>query len=118
MFWGLYRQAEKNPSGYRYVRSARKEHWLFGWLQVAQVVTLGEDGSWFVRERPELAQHPHCRHGWRAHNTLYVATKKIRLGGRTLNVPGAGVFPEANEMLRLTVRGENSSLWKVPSWLN
>ena len=116
---GVHFAKPKGPEhGYRYVRSARKEHWLFGWLQVAEVVELGEDGSWLLKERPELAQHPHCRPGWGAHNTLYVATNKIRLGGRTLNIPGAGVFPEAKEMLRLTVPGENSSLWRVPSWLN
>ena len=40
------------------------------------------------------------------------------VGGRRLNIPGAGVFAEAKEMLRLTVPGENSSLWTVPSWLN
>ena len=118
LFWGLYRQAEKTPDGYRYVRSARREHWLFGWLQVAEVVALGEDGSWVARGRPELAQHPHCRREWRAHSTYYVATEKIRWGGRILNVAGAGVFPEAKETLRLTVPGENSSLRKVPSWLN
>ena len=118
LFWGSFRQAERTRDGYRYVRSARKEHWLFGWLQVAEVVALGEDGSWLLKERPELAQHPHCRPGWGARNTLYVATKKVRLGGRTLNIPGAGVFAEANEALRLTVPGGNSSLWRVPSWLN
>lgn len=117
LFWGLFRQAEKIANGYRYVRSARKEHWLFGWLQVAKVIALGEDGSWFVRKHPELARHPHCRPGWGAHNTLYVATKRVRVGGRTLNVPGAGIFPEAREMLRLTARGENRSLWTVPAWL-
>jgi hypothetical protein len=118
LFWGLYRQAEKTHDGYCYARSARNEHWLFGWLQVAEVVALGEDGSWFAEERPQLAIHPHCRPGWGASNTLYVATKRVCLGGRMLNVSGAGVFPEAKEMLRLTIPGKNSSLWKVPSWLN
>jgi Nucleotide modification associated domain 3/Nucleotide modification associated domain 2 len=118
LFWGLYRPAENTRNVYSYVRSARKEHWLFGWLQVAEVVDLGEDGSWLARERPEFAQHPHCRSGWGTHNTLYVAAKKIRLGGRTLDVPGAGMFPQAEERLRLTVKGESCSLWKRPSWLN
>ena len=82
-------------------------------------MTLGEDGSW-VRERASarVSSAPSLPAWMGRCNTLYMATKRIRLGGRTLNVPGAGVFPEAKEMFRLTVRGENCSLWKVPSWLN
>ena len=43
LFWGLFRECERGPSGWRYVGPRR--HAIFGWLQVDIIVDLGPDLS-------------------------------------------------------------------------
>lgn len=118
LFWGLFRRAENTPNGYRFVRSSPREHWLFGWLQVGEVVSLGPNGSWAKRRYPVLSHYPHCRRGWEPNNTLYLATNEACLDGEPSGLPGAGTFPHAEDILRLTAQDGNTSLWAVPDWLN
>lgn len=42
LFWGLFRSAERNG---RWTFNGPREHRLFGWLQVGEIVDLGPDGS-------------------------------------------------------------------------
>lgn len=118
LFWGLFRRATHTPSGYGYVADTPREHWIFGWLQVREVVHLGPDGSWAADKYPGLHTHPHCRPGWADNNTLYVAADELRIGGKSLNLPGKGVFPRPSDALRLSATDGPTSLWRVPTWLN
>ena len=118
LFWGLYRAAELTTTGYQFVPRSRREHRLFGWLQVGNVINLGTDGGWFAAERPEFESHPHCSDGWNANNTLYLAGEELRLADLSLGIPGAGTFPFATDLLRLSAEGDRTSLWRVPPWLN
>jgi hypothetical protein len=118
LFWGLFRRAARTHSGYRYVANAPKEHRIFGWLLVDEIVQLGPDGSWAARKRAALDTHPHCRPGWQDNNTLYLGAEQLRLGKDPLELPGSGVFPKAAPVLRLSVSPRPTSLWKAPRWLN
>ena len=118
LFWGLFRRASLRSSGYRYVADAPREHWVFGWLQIGEVLHLGPDGSWAAGKFPKLIAHPHCRPGWPANNTLYLATEELHFGKVSLGLPGVGMFAKASEPLRLSVTDGPTSLWRVPRWLN
>lgn len=118
LFWGLFRRAVRTPSGYRYVANAPKEHRIFGWLLVGEVVHLGPDGSWATDKYPRLHAHPHCRLGWPDNNTLYLAAEALHIDRRSLGLSGTGVFPRSIEVLRLSVPDGPTSLWSVPRWLN
>lgn len=118
LFWGLYRRAARTPAGYRYIPGAPNEHRIFGWLLIGEVVCLGPDGTWAIDEHPRLRAHPHCRPGWKDNNTLYLAAEALRIGGKALDLPGAGVFPRPSDALRLSAHSRPTSLWNVPRWLN
>lgn len=113
LFWGLFRPAERQE---RWTFKGSREHRLFGWLQVGEIVHLGADGSHALSGRPWLRDHPHVRDGWGQSNTLYLASERVALGGEDLGLPGWGMFPHG---LRLTAPGSSGpSLWMVPDWLN
>lgn len=113
LFFGWFRHVEHHRGGVRYVRGDLGAHVLFGWLQIAEVLSLKAD-------EPPLwaARHPHVAQPQRTHNTLYVAADRLTLGGETLDVPGAGVFRSYRPELRLTAPGESRrSQWELPGWI-
>jgi hypothetical protein len=114
LFWGLFRAIEKSGGHWRFAGAA--EHRLFGWLQIAEVITLGCDGSHVLQRYPWLIDHPHVRSGWPANNTIYIARDQLALGSRTVRTRGFGQFQQGR---RLTVEESPlKSVWAVPDWLN
>jgi hypothetical protein len=92
------------------------EHRLFGWLQIDQVLTVGEDPLPALTSHSWLKSHPHLAPGWASNNTVYVARERLVLPGRAVDLPGFGVL---NPGLRLTASASaQPSLWEVPSWLD
>lgn len=112
LFWGLYRHAERRG---RWSFFGPPEHRLFGWLQIGEILDLGEDGSFATRKWQWLRDHPHVRGGWDRPNVLYVASQMLCLNGAGLGLPGWGVFQGG---FRLTANGSSPSIWSVPDWLN
>jgi len=112
LFWGLFRHAEQKN---RWTFYGAPEHRLFGWLQVGEILQLGEDGSFAAKRYAWLRDHPHVRHGWSRQNALYVAAEQLRINGAGFAVPGWGVFRQG---LKLTADGANPSVWSMPDWLN
>jgi Nucleotide modification associated domain 3 len=55
IFWGLFRPVE-NVGRWQFV--GKPEHRIWGWLQIADIIELGADGSHAVEERPWLSDHP------------------------------------------------------------
>ena len=51
LFWGLFRAAGRNAAG-RWQFTGDAEHRIFGWLQIDEILTVGEDPA------PTLASHP------------------------------------------------------------
>lgn len=114
LFWGLFRPVAESASGWHFTGS--REHRLFGWLQVGEVLPLGPDGSHALERYPWLDEHPHVRAGWSDNNTLYLARDTLMLGSKATTTPGFGLFPRGR---RLTAPDSRlPSLWKVPDWLN
>lgn len=112
LFWGLFRTCEQGPNGWRYAGS--KQHVLFGWLQVDDVIDLGCDGSHALKKYPWLERHPHVRPGWKDRNAIFVGKKDLTIGDG--KIPGFGVF---DRPIVLTAEGsETPSTWAVPPWLD
>ena len=112
LFWGLFRICEHTPRGWRY--SGPRQHAIFGWLQVDDIVDLGPDGSHALARYPWLVQHPHVRPGWADNNAIYVAKRVFSMGDGT--VPGFGIF---DRPITLTAKdAATPSLWAVPAWLD
>lgn len=112
LFWGLFRECARGPSGWRYL--GPRLHAIFGWLQVDTVVDLGPDGSHALLQYPWLEQHPHVRSGWKERNAVYVAKNVLSLGDGS--IPGFGVF---DRPIMLTKAGAATpSMWAVPAWLD
>jgi len=112
IFWGLFRTVE-HDGRWRFV--GNPEHRVWGWLQIAEIIVLGVDGSHALAERPWLRDHPHTRAGWSAQNVLYVATEELTLGSRVLPLPGSGALKTG---YRLSEPGAKVSTWRAPDWLN
>ena len=93
LFFGLF----LNPD------SGAREHWLFGYLRVREVVALGDVPD--ADRSPAWLRyvHPHVLGRWEANNTLYLGE------GRTAR--------RTSPCLRLTVPGSRVSRWRVPRWL-
>ena len=67
-----------------------------------------------------LKEHPHVRHSARLQgrrNAIYVATKRLQLGGASTDLPGGGVFKRWSEALKLTAEGGSRSVWRLPLWM-
>lgn len=111
VFWGLFRRAERDD---RWRFAGLREHRIYGWLQVADVLRVGTEPGPALMRSPWLVDHPHVRPGWGTKSTVYVATESLRLGGDNLGVPGWGVLGRGR---RLTREGESPSRWSVPNWL-
>jgi hypothetical protein len=112
IFWGLFRPVERDGR-WRFV--GKPEHSVWGWLQIADIIDLGGDGSHALAERPWLCDHPHARAGWMPPNVLYLASEELTLAGRVLPFPGSGALKTG---YRLSDAGANTSTWRVPDWLN
>lgn len=94
LFFGLF----ENPN------TSKREHWLFGYLRIQQVVCLGSDPcercspSWLPH------RHPNTIGPWHSNNTLYLGEGRATRNG--------------SPRLRLTAPGGMTSRWAVPAWLH
>jgi len=105
LFFGWFREVEKERGRYRYVRGAPHRHVLFGWLYV------GERWESPFVDRPAWAlEHPHLVNDYENGSTVFVASAKRRFA--------AGVFREFREGLVLTEPGASRSSWLVPRWMH
>lgn len=114
LFYGWFRQVAFTQGAYRYVPGAPDWHVLFGWLQIAQRISVNTPADiplW-------AADHPHCqRRAPHKLDSLYVARDELDLPGTGLQRAGAGVFTHFDPRLRLTAPDSNRrSLWHLPAW--
>jgi hypothetical protein len=91
-----------------------KQHGIFGWLQVNDVVDLRPDGLHALVRYPWLERHPHVRPGWTGTNAVFIATETLSIGD--VMTPGFGIF---NRLIPLSSDSSRKpSLWDVPAWLD
>ena len=114
LFYGLFRQAEKEGSKYRWKKSTAARHIIWGWLQVDDVLEvtpeLAEKFNW-------MSYHPHFNHLEDKNNVIYLAKRILRLPGSKAR-PGSGVFPRIDPSLILSSAGQENgaSSWQLPGW--
>ena len=118
LFFGWFRETEKNGDTYRYRRDAPDIHGLFGWLQIGAIYRPG-----VVNQSPPpwADSHPHVANASSylsegSNNTLYVAAERLDLPGLDHPVAGGGAFRNFDARMRLTASGSRlRSTWRLPS---
>ncbi|CAM2068957.1 Nmad3 domain-containing protein [Sulfidibacter corallicola] len=114
LFYGWFREIETTHSGWRFRKSAEDRHILFGWFQIDRWLDMSRTQN---RNRWQ-ARHPHA-HGTRANpNVLFLAPKRLRLGGERTRFPGAGSFSGITPGQVLTEPGGARGDWLLPSWFH
>lgn len=114
LFFGLFRRVERVAEHWRWVSDAAPCHVLWGWMQVSEVLSLGEGlpsaYSW-------AGYHPHCQRLGEAGNALYIARHRLQLAEGKGDLPGAGIFSHYAAQRRLTVANvARVSDWELPAW--
>jgi hypothetical protein len=120
LFFGWFRDAELKDGRWRYAPKGRSIHVLFGWLQIAEMLSLatGEPAVWQERH-PWLQSHPHVKRGAEALNHIFVGQTLMQRVSGLEDIKGYGVFPQIDEKLILTKLGsKNRSVWLVPDWFH
>jgi hypothetical protein len=115
LFFGWFRPTARVSGRLVFERNAPDLHVIFGWLQVGRVlhptIDRGSVPHW-------AAEHPHVRRArsMSANNTLYVASRELRLPSVAGPISGAGVFTRPSPVLTLTAEAQGRSLWRLPRW--
>lgn len=116
LFWGLFQAAAINPSTNKWQFKGPREHRIFGWLQIDDVLRVGPDPQYALSRYPWLEKHPHAATGWPESNTIYVGRENLNLPGRNVDRNGFGLFEGGS---RLTaVDSARVSTWSVPCWMD
>ena len=112
LFFGLFRPVERTRSGWRFIRQAVAKHILWGWLQIGEIYKVDELTSDAL---PWARYHPHFQGKRDVNNTLYIAADGLRLNGRDVDAPGAGLFRQIEDRLILTDPDAGSlTRWRLP----
>lgn len=111
LFFGWFRRVTASRGRLLYAPAAPDLHVIWGWMQIDHVIRVGsvEHPAW-------MAYHPHISSPRGRGNTVYVARKSLILDEIELDLPGAGVFSQYDDRLRLTKPGRSRSLWSLPAW--
>lgn len=114
LFWGLF-QSNTGAPDWRF--TGPREHRVFGWLQVGEIWTVGNDPAPVLAAHPWLHAHPHAQAGnWSASNAIYIATNELALKGQSTDLPGWGLLRTG---YRLTApESDKPSVWTIPAWLD
>ncbi len=125
LFFGQFRRVEsESKAQLRYVRGAKTQQVIFGWLRVGSILHLPEQ----AHEVPQWARyHPHLNFAKiePSPNAIYLASDWL---DNRSQIPGWGIFRYFRDDLCLTcpaspmTQGGKSkhlpSLWRLPSWMN
>lgn len=113
LFFGWFRRVERVGGRLRFIPKARDVHLIFGWLQVDEMIPVTPSRN---EEMPWADEHPHLNGDW-PQNTIYTSRRHLSIGGRSIDCPGAGIFPAMRESLQLTMPGQTRSTWRLPAWM-
>jgi hypothetical protein len=116
LFFGLFRPVARTAPGWQYVRNSRSLHAIFGWLQIAERISVS---SWPATESWAL-YHPHFHRAADPTNVVYVATEHLTLpSDECIRMSGAGVFSRLTPAGCLTApESDRPSRWLLPKWLH
>lgn len=111
LFFGWFRQTEIVAGRYAFVKSAPDLHIIFGWLQVAAIVSVEKDAL-----LPWAKYHHHFRCPDLLPPIVYISRATLDLNG-SRNIGGGGALEKDRKELRLTCPNEpKRSVWRLPQW--
>ncbi|WP_432472873.1 hypothetical protein [Amphritea sp. HPY] len=114
LFFGLFREAEKQGQKWRFVPGSTAKHLLWGWLQIGEILAVD---SLQKDIPPWLSYHPHMHGLPDANNTLYIGRDQLSINSALTAIPGSGVFSHYSDQLCLTDPGSRlPSQWRLPGW--
>lgn len=119
LFFGWFREVEFSKHRiWQYKPKAPHLHVIFGWLQVDQVLKIGNNTAHYIKRYPWLSRHPHLHGKREENNTIYVAADTLSsIYKEDKRIPGGGTFRFVKEALILTKLGQHKrSVWKLPDW--
>jgi hypothetical protein len=117
LFFGWFREVARSGGMWRYAKCAPHLHVIFGWIEVAEVLSIVRARERCLREFPWIADHPHVLlpdHYSDPRNTLYVAAPESRFSRTAAH--GGGRFLRYASNLRLTMSNATRSVWSLPMW--
>lgn len=117
LFFGWFRRVIKTINGWRYEPGAPDQHVIFGWLQIGEILNVGENVTGFSNSHPWLHLHPHLHGEWSQSNTIYIAKKELKFPGIDKIYAGGGTFSQVRSEMILTAENQtNRSLWTLPDF--
>ena len=119
LFFGWFREVELSNNGiWRYKPNSPDLHVIFGWLQIAQILRVGNNTAHYKKQYPWLARHPHLHGNRDNNNTIYLSADPRRLIYKKDEISlGGGNFRAIKKTLILTEPGQHKrSVWKLPKW--
>jgi hypothetical protein len=123
LFFGWFKETDVLHQRIMYKKDADNIQAFFGWLQIGDVWKVGGTKTENLRVPkmyPEWGwAHPHFRgENGKGYGHIFVAANNLAVGGKTTNLPGAGVFRRFTERAQLTWPKEKRSIWKLPSFFH
>ncbi len=118
LFFGWFRQVERDRGRWRFERGAPDLHVLFGWLEIGAALPVVRARDQCITRYPWIADHPHVAHPQHysdTRNTLYIAPRQSAYAP---NCHGGGVFWRYSAALRLTAERSSRSVWSLPGWFH
>jgi len=118
LFYGWFREVELENGRYRFIKSAKDKHVIFGWLQIGEIINVAREKE----KIPAWAEyHPHVDRPnpkqFGKDNTLYIASKHLQIGNKKTKLLGGGCFQKYSDHLCLTdLSGDKRTEWKLPKW--
>lgn len=112
VFFGLFRKIRYRSNRAEFDPDSPRRHVIWGWLQVERVIPVDTCPP-SVRDWADY--HPHFRHEPDPNNILYIAARRLDLGG--LDCPGAGVIePLQRECVLTNPESDKPGRWRLPAW--
>jgi hypothetical protein len=103
LFFGLFRQAEVVDGKYQFVKNAKPQHIIWGYMQVGEIVDNPQKTDF-----PYNSKHPHVNRPDFKQNAIYVAADKLSFS----DCAGSGIFKYDDRRV-LTKAGESPSRWTL-----
>ena len=112
LFFGLFQEVTEKGGCWQFVRHAKKQHVIWGWMQIGEIHeidTLNKNVLSWAR------YHPHFQGDRGTNNTIYVATERLNLPSASIEEAGAGVFPRIHASRVFTDPGsQKTTNWRLP----
>ena len=122
LFYGWFRNAVLNEQGqYRYIKGSTNRHVIFGYLQIGEILDVGNDGVTALAKFPWLEKHPHVVGNNWGRNKIFIARESLELPFITSKktIAGGGTFNKVSSHRTLTKSGQvNRSLWALPKFFS